>query len=80
MVQLKESETFLAAKNHFNEMKKKEVIKKDKKLSFYIYEICMKNHKQLGFLALANIADYFSNKIKGHENTYQKECKRELTK
>jgi len=70
--QLKESETLLAAKNHFNEMKKKEVIKKDKKLSFYIYEICMKNHKQLGFLALADISDYFSNKIKGHENTYQK--------
>ena len=45
----------------------KEVIKKDEKLSFYIYEICMKNHKQLGFLALANIEDYYSNKIKGHE-------------
>ena len=32
----------------------------------------MKNHKQLGFLALADIDDYLSNKIKGHENTYQK--------
>jgi len=69
--QLKESETLLFAKNHFNEMKKNEVIKKDEKLSFYIYEIALKNHKQLGFLALANIDDYLSNKIKGHENTYQ---------
>jgi len=70
--QLKESESLLAAKNHFNEMKKKEVIKKDEMLSFYIYEICLNNHKQLGFLALADIDDYFSKKIKGHENTYQK--------
>ena len=69
---LKESETFLAAKNHFKEMKKKEIIKKDEKPSFYIYEISMNAHKQLGFLALANIDDYLSNKIKGHENTYQK--------
>jgi len=69
--QLKESETLLFAKNHFNEMKNNEVIKKDEKLSFYIYEISLINHKQLGFLALANIDDYLTNKIKGHENTYQ---------
>lgn len=69
---LKESETLLAAKNHFNEMKINEVIKKDSELSFYIYEISLGNHKQLGFLALANIEDYLTNKIKGHENTYLK--------
>ena len=69
---LKESETLLAAKNHFSEMKKNEVIKKDENLSYYIYEISLNNHKQLGFLSLANIDDYLSNKIKGHENTYQK--------
>ena len=70
--QLKESETLLAAKNHFNEMKKNEVIKKDEDPSFYIYEIALNKHKQLGFLALANIEDYSANKIKGHENTYKK--------
>ena len=70
--QLKESETLFAAKKHFDEMKKNEVVKKDEKPSFYIYEITLNNHKQLGFLALANIKDYLSNKIKGHENTYQK--------
>ena len=69
---LKESQTFVAAKNHFNEMKKNEVIKKDENLSFYIYEISLNNHKQLGFLALANIEDYLNNNIKGHENTYKK--------
>ena len=67
--QLKESETLLAAKNHFNEMKKNEVIKQDDKLSFYIYQISQGDHTQLGFLALANIDDFLSHKIKGHENT-----------
>ena len=69
---LKESETLIAAKNHFNEMKKNQVIKKDDRLSFYIYEISLNKHSQLGFLALANIEDYLTNKIKGHENTYIK--------
>ena len=69
---LKETETLLAAKKHFNEMKKKEIIKKDKSLSYYVYEITSRNHKQLGFLSLANMEDYLSNKIKGHENTYTK--------
>lgn len=70
--QLKESETLIAAKNHFKDMKINEVIKKDKKLSFYIYEISTDRHKQLGFLALADISDYSRNEIKGHENTYIK--------
>ena len=51
-------------------MKKNNVIKKDEDLTFYIYEISLKDHIQLGFLALANIDDYLSNKIKGHEHTY----------
>ena len=67
---LKETETLIAAKNHFYEMKKNNVIKKDEKNSFYIYEISLNNHVQLGFLAIANISDYLSNKIKGHEKTY----------
>ena len=73
--QLKESESLLAAKNHFNEMKKNQVIKKDNDLNYYIYQISLKNHVQLGFLALANINDFFSNKIKGHEKTYANRMK-----
>ena len=65
-------ETLIAAKNHFNKMKNNNIIKKNENLIFYIYEISIKNHIQLGFLALANIDDYLSNKIKGHENTYSK--------
>ena len=53
-------------------MKRNYVVKKDEFLTFYIYQITLNNHKQLGFLALADINDYLSNKIKGHEKTYQK--------
>jgi len=70
--QFKENDTFLIAKNHFNEMKKNEVIKKDDNVSFYIYQISLHDHVQLGFLALANIDDFLSNKIKSHENTHKK--------
>ena len=70
--QLKEDDTLLVAKNYFNEMKKNEAVKKDKNLNFYIYEISLKKHVQLGFLALANIDDFLSNNIKGHEKTYTK--------
>jgi uncharacterized protein (DUF1015 family) len=70
--QLKESETLLASKNHFIEMKKNKVIKQDDRLSFYIYQISQGNHTQLGFLALANINDFLCHKIKGHENTQAK--------
>ena len=69
--QLKESDSLLEAKNHFHKMKEGDIIKQDEHLSFYIYEISLKNHKQLGFLSLAIIDDYLSNKIKKHENTYQ---------
>ena len=68
--QLNKSEILITAKNHFNKMKKHNVIKKDEHLTFYIYEISVKDHIQLGFIALANINDYLSNKIKGHEHTY----------
>ena len=70
--QLKGSETLLAAKKHFNEMKKNKVIKKDENLSFYIYQISLGDHKQLGFLALASIKDYLDKKTKEHENTNTK--------
>ena len=70
--ELKESETLIEAKKHFNGMKKNKVVKKDENFCFYIYEISLNNHKQLGFLSLANIDDYLSGKIKGHENTYEK--------
>jgi uncharacterized protein (DUF1015 family) len=52
-------------------MKYNDVIKKDSELNFYIYQIELGDHKQLGFLSLASISDFEKNIIKPHEKIYQ---------
>ncbi len=69
--QLKEIDTLKAAKDHFDEMKERDIIKKDDVDSYYIYQIKLQDHIQVGFLAVANIRDFIENRIKGHELTYQ---------
>jgi len=69
--QLKEKDSLLAARIHFDEMKENDVIKKDTSLNFYIYQIELGNHKQIGFLSLASIDDFVNNKIKAHEKIYE---------
>ena len=69
--QLKEKDSLLEAKLHFEEMKKNDVIKKDLKDHLYVYQIEFKEHKQLGFLSLAFIDDFINNKIKAHEKIYE---------
>jgi len=69
--QLKEKDSLLEAKNHFKEMKDNDVIKKDEALHFYIYQIELGNHNQLGFLSLASIKDFEKKIIKPHEKIYE---------
>jgi len=69
--QLKEEDSLLEARKHFKEMKDNDVIKKDNLLNFYIYQIELGNHKQLGFLSLASIDDFEKNIIKPHEKIYE---------
>jgi len=69
--QLKEKDSLLEARKHFNEMKENDVIKKDNELNFYIYQIQLHDHKQLGFLSLASIDDFEKNIIKPHEKIYE---------
>ena len=69
--QLKENDSLLEAKTHFNEMKDNDVIKKDNLLNFYIYQIELDKHIQLGFLCLAFIKDFEKKIIKPHEKIYE---------
>ena len=69
--QLKEKDSLTEAREHFNEMKDNDVIKKDSQLNFYIYQIELGDHKQLGFLSLASVSDFEKNIIKPHEKIYQ---------
>ena len=69
--QLKEKDSLTEAREHFEEMKDNDVIKKDNNLSFYIYQIELGDHKQLGFLSLASVDDFEKNIIKPHEKIYE---------
>jgi len=69
--QLKEKDSLFEAREHFNEMKNYDVIKKDNELNFYIYQIQLGNHSQLGFLSLASIDDFDKKIIKPHEKIYE---------
>ena len=69
--QLKEKDSLTEAREHFEEMKDNDVIKKDNDLSFYIYQIELGDHKQLGFLSLASVDDFEKNIIKPHEKIYE---------
>ena len=72
---LKEKDSLLEAKLHFDEMKKKQVIKKDITNNFYIYQINFFDHSQLGFLSLVNLNDFKNKKIKAHEKIYESRMK-----
>ena len=69
--QLKENDSLSESREHFKEMKDNDVIKKDDELNFYIYQIELGNHTQLGFLCLASICDFKKNLIKPHEKIYE---------
>ena len=73
--QLKEKDSLIEAKLHFDEMKKNEVIKKDVINYFYVYQIQLHDHVQLGFLSLALINDFINKKIKAHEKIYENRMK-----
>ncbi len=69
--QLKEKDSLLEARTHFNEMKENDVIKKDNDPNFYVYQIQLGNHNQVGFLSLASVGDFEKNIIKPHEKIYE---------
>tara|TARA_Y100000590_G_scaffold467878_1_gene648390 strand:+ start:25 stop:1233 length:1209 start_codon:yes stop_codon:yes gene_type:complete len=73
--QLKEKDSLIEAKFHFDEMKKNNVIKKDLVNNFYIYQIEFHDHIQLGFLSLVSISDFINKKIKVHEKIYENRMK-----
>ena len=68
----KEEESLKEAKDHFAEMKVNHIIKQDNKPNYYVYRIKTPTHTQIGFLAITNIQSFISNKIKGHELTYER--------
>ena len=68
----KEEDALKEARYHFSEMKDNHIIKQDSKPNYYIYKIKTTSHIQIGFLGITNIQSFISNKIKGHELTYER--------
>jgi len=50
-------------------MLKANILKQDKQAYYYLYRLKMGKHEQIGLVAVANIADYNSNRIRKHELT-----------
>ena len=65
-----QSEIYAKAKEQFELMKNKSVIKKDNTKSFYIYKISAKNHSQVGIIGTAKLSAYDNLHIRGHEEIY----------
>ena len=53
-----QSEIYTKAKEQFELMKNKSVIKKDNTKSFYIYKISTKNHSQVGIIGTVKLSAY----------------------
>jgi len=58
------------SKEQFELMKKKLILKKDKKNSFYIYKISTGNHSQVGIVGTAKLSAYDNLHIRGHEEIF----------
>jgi len=54
---------------HFLRMIKSGVLKQDEKSQYYLYGLSTKNIEQIGLVAVANVEDYKSNRIRKHELT-----------
>ena len=58
------------SKEQFELMKKKSILKKDKKNSFYIYKISTGDHSQVGIVGTAKLSAYDNLHIRGHEEIF----------
>ena len=61
-------------------MKEESIIKKDKNLSFYLYKISKDNFSQVGIVGTAKLSAYDNLHIRGHEEIFLKDLKKEWNK
>jgi uncharacterized protein (DUF1015 family) len=54
---------------NLQKMLTKGILKQDAQPYYYLYGLTMGNHQQIGLVAVANVADYNSNRIRKHELT-----------
>lgn len=62
-------EIYRKGKENFDNLVKDGVLIQDQKESFYLYQLNMNGHEQVGLVGCCAIDDYFNNVIKKHELT-----------
>jgi len=72
------AESSSKSKDQFELMKKKSILTKDKKNSFYIYKISTKDHAQVGIIGTAKLSAYDNLHIRGHEEIFFERSQRRM--
>lgn len=66
---LYEDDIYNKAKNNLDNFKKNQILEKDEKKSFYIYQEIFGEINQTGIVATINVDEYINGRIKKHEKT-----------
>ncbi len=64
-----DSEVYAKGAENLQTMLEKQIIKQDTQACYYLYNLIMGEHQQTGLVAVANVADYDTNRIRKHEFT-----------
>ena len=62
-------EVYLSAKNNFQELQSKNVLKRESEPCMYLYRQIMEDHCQTGLVAVSHVDDYCDGTILKHEKT-----------
>ncbi len=62
-------QVYAKGKENFGRMIKEGVLKQDSAPCYYLYRLIMGDHRQIGLVAAASVADYDTNRIRKHEFT-----------
>ena len=63
------NEVYAKAKENFDRMREQGILLQDERENYYLYELTMGDHVQVGLVAAASVTDYNSNRIRKHEFT-----------
>lgn len=62
-------QVYLKGRENFQKMMDDQVLVKDSSPHYYLYQLRMGAHRQIGIVAVASVAAYDQNRIKRHEHT-----------
>ena len=64
-----DEKVYLKGAENLNKLLEKQILFQDEVECYYVYQLIMGDHKQVGLVAVASVADYDTNRIRKHEFT-----------